>query len=244
VAKAEEKEVGVIMRCSILLVGCLGCASSPVQSIILSEPAPRLPKITVTTIDPPKKLPAGKYLGSGLSLYVQKQYQQASGVFQSAIETGDLNDAGRALAYWHIAQCWSHLDDKDLAAEAYHSFAFVAQDILDMREQRRFAVAADGRDFVSHFKVEKKLAEARAYVNAVWATRDSSYGRSLDDPVVANNTVEINAFVAVLMNFCEGACKRVCDLERVKLNEGTVERIAVSHCEGFLNTFFVVVGER
>jgi hypothetical protein len=48
----------------------------------------------------------------------------ASEIFEQAINTNSLNLAGKATAYWYIAECAGELGNVDKAAEAYTSFIF------------------------------------------------------------------------------------------------------------------------
>ncbi len=196
--------------------------------------------------DPPEEASAGELLERGFTLFHMGMFALSSQSFTLAIGTGNLNDAGRALAYWHIAECQSRLDNKDNAADAFQSFLIVGQDILDIRENRRFAVTND-MDFVDHFQLKEKLGIARAYVSALWAARSDAYGRSLNNPVLARTIDEIATFVALFVEGegCEGQCAFIRDVltrDNVPVIPHT-ERITITHPDGTSDVIFAVMIE-
>jgi hypothetical protein len=189
---------------------------------------------------------AGALLERGFMHFHQNRPEAAAVAFSGAIATGNLNDAGRALAYWHIAEARRRLDDEDLAAEALSSFAIAAQDVIDVRGERRFAVDTKG-DFVDNFRLESRIAEARGYVQAIWARRAPYFGRSLDNPVLAETAEEAEFFLRFAT-----ACsqEKVLNVTRdllatvngVPLETIRVERVSASCGDGeLLGPYFVVV---
>jgi hypothetical protein len=229
----------------VITVCFVNCASSgiaqenselaklePPTSIRLEYPAPVADE----------ELSASQHLEQGFSFYAYNQCDQAAAHFKAAITTGNLNDAGRALAYWHIADCMRKNDNVDNACEAYSSFVIVAQDILDVRDYRQYAVA-EGADFVQHFNLFMKMAEAKAYIHSVWAARNDHYGRSQDTPIIMHSVKEVEYFT-------EFACENGCDLERAVLAEDGVpvtphtERVTLKQCDESVDVYFVVVVEK
>jgi hypothetical protein len=212
-----------------------------------------VPEVTAVP-EPPQPPPpadedessAGTLLEKGFLFFHQDQPQLASDSFRAAISTGNLNDAGRALAYWHIAEAERRLHHEDDTADALASFVVVAQEVIDVRTSRRFAVDENG-DFVDHFNLPLRIAEARAFMNAVWARRQRSYGRSLDNPVVAGSVEEIEIFIRVVSP-CSGSPDRAVQREELESIDGVpvtpahVERITVFCSDASsVDQFFVVV---
>jgi hypothetical protein len=137
---------------------------------------------------------AGAWLERGFVFFHQNRPRESADAFSAAIATGNLNHAGRALAYWHIAQAERRLYNEDRTTEALSSFAVVAQDVLDIRGQKRYAVDEEG-DFVEHFQLKERVAEALGYLNAVWARRAEHYARSLENAVVTRSADEARYFI-------------------------------------------------
>ncbi|MHA2280010.1 MAG: hypothetical protein ACXAC5_03915 [Promethearchaeota archaeon] len=226
----------------ILTLMCAGCATAASQIETTQE---SIPEIIVATDEPKtvmKEYSASELLERGFMFFHQKLFRDAAENFRKAIGTGNLNDAGRALAYWHMGLCWTELNEEDNTMDALFSFVMVAQDILDIREIRQYAVA-EGEDFVGHFKLMQKLAWARAYINFTWASRGSVYGRSQDNPVLAHNIEELEFFVGMVKGSCEGEC----DFQRSLLHEDGA--VVKPHTEMITirgqdtDQFFIVVPE-
>jgi len=202
----------IIISLSVAYLGCTPAATS-------RDAEPLLPPIT---LEPPPvrsrtiliEQSAGQYLEHGMLAFSLRKWKDAIEAFESAIGTGNLNDAGRALSYWHIAQSYIGLSDEDGIMEALSSFILVSQDILDMRERRRYAVTEEG-DFVTHFGLVHKIAWARSSINFVWSTRSNVYGRSKENPILVRSIEELETFAGIVRN----SCKSECDFQRALLHE-------------------------
>jgi hypothetical protein len=152
---------------TILLLSCV--SSQPEKPKLISlvppppieNPAPE-PKTVI------KEHSAGEYLEFAFMQYHNRLWASSINSFELAIGTGNLNDAGRALAYWHIGDCYLKLSREDEAAEAFFFFMVVGQSILE--EERRYAVTADG-DFTTHFGLEKKIQDAIMFFQGLWVER-------------------------------------------------------------------------
>ncbi len=224
-----------------VLVGVFGAGCAPYRSLngqekrpmvasLMPLPAPPLPP-------PPALAPldedasAGELLERGFLFFHQDRPDLAAESFAGAIATGSLNDAGRALAYWHIAEAERRQYHEDATAEALASFATVAEQVIEMRGERRFAIDENG-DFIDHFKLELRVAEARGALNALWARRVRHYGRSLANPVICTSAEEIDFFIRHASP-CSGTEGRVLEREELAAIDGVpiegrrVERITV-----------------
>ncbi len=236
-----------------VVVGFLASACAPYQSLKGYDERPMTASmVPLGAVDEAPAQPvveeddsAGALLERGFLFFHQNQPDEAASAFRGAIATGNLNDAGRALAYWHIAESRRRLHDEDRAAEALASFAVVAQDVMDIRDQRRFAVDQDG-DFVKNFRLVSRLAEARGYVNAIWARRAEDFGRSLDDPILAETDEEASYFLQFVAP-CTGSLDSRIDREALAvdgepLDHIRVERVTVfCESEQSIDQFFIVV---
>jgi hypothetical protein len=139
---------------------------------------------------------AAGLLEKGFAHFRRDESRAAGDAFQAAIDTGHLNDAGRALAYWHIYLAARSSGDLEAGVDALASFIVVGQDILDVREDMRYAVDESG-DFVSRFDLEHRLARARALLSATWAAKVHGFGRSVKQPVPIQDASEMEYFLEV-----------------------------------------------
>lgn len=133
-------------------------------------------------------------LGLAFQLLSAGHHQAASSQFQSAIDTGELNDAGRALAYWHIALAQTAIGDASHAQDALQGFVVVSVDLL--AQSQSVPEASDpSSDFVTRFDLRRRVARARAELSAAWAEHTSSFGRSLTTPVPVHSDAEMHYFL-------------------------------------------------
>jgi hypothetical protein len=137
---------------------------------------------------------AAALLERGFLSFRHDQPADARQAFTAAIATGNLNDAGRAVAYWHIFLANQQQGDVDGGAEALNAFLVAAQDLLDERGTRGVAATSSG-DFVDRFDLERRMARARAVLSAVWAAKVLAYGRSAAYPVVVKDETELGYFL-------------------------------------------------
>jgi hypothetical protein len=169
--------------------------------------------------------------------FQQDRHAAAAQSFRAAIATGNLNDAGRALAYWHIFLTESMLDHRDDGAEALSSFVVVGQDVVDARNTMRYAVTSSG-DFIERFDLSNRLSRARALLSAAWADRVPAFGRSADEPVPIFDETELDYFLASV-DTCVNASDRVVTRESLAQTQPrTIER-AVVRCHGRTTEYFI-----
>ncbi len=173
---------------------------------------------------PAEVLSAGLLLHRAFDLFRLEQDARAADAFAEAIGTGNLNDAGRSLAYWHIFVAEQHLGHDDRAADALGSFVVVAQDVLDERPE-----LTDQDDFIVRFDLTRRLARARATLSAVWAAHASLFGRRVSQPVLVHDDVEKDYFLQLAV-----PCAR--SQERQIVGQGetrgpTIEQVSV-RCGG------------
>ena len=200
----------------ILIVLISGCAASKAPVSIKPHTSEEEVAVDVD-IDEEQEVivdgSAGGHLGQAFKFFETEQWIFSISSFRAALMTGNLNDAGRAISYWHISLAFIELGEDDKSLESLASFIVIGQDILDAREALvRYAITEDG-DFVERFGLPNKLAIARAITNYEWASRSDYYGRSRETAVIAHNKTELDHFAAVIRNSCDGEC----DFERAML---------------------------
>lgn len=173
---------------------------------------------------------AGGLLEKGFHHFNRDEHAEATRAFAQAIGTNNLNDAGRALAYWHVYLSEKRLSREDKSAEALYSFTIVAQDILDMRSETKYAVTESG-DFVERFNLPARLARARALLSVTWALRSPDFGRSAQMAVPVFDDVELDYFLE-LAPPCAGAYDRQIDREVLRVDEGSSLEHVTLFCAG------------
>lgn len=200
----------VFLSLPVLSAVTIGCAGQR------AEPKPGLPNRPMVASLEPVATPeivetqhlnpaaaAGALLEQGMLHHRQGQFELASRAFHYAIETGRLNNAGRALAYWHIFTSSEELGRVDDGANALMSFVVVAEEVLEVRERLRYAVNSSG-DFVDRFSLEPKLQRARAVLSATWASRTPSFGRTPKNPVPVHDDIELAQFLEIVAPCTKG----------------------------------------
>lgn len=222
------------------------------------------PAVTETTQDPPTApvppspmavagegaddaaATAGSLLKRAFDYFKNDNNKAAAEAFKAAIATGNLNDAGRALAYWHIFVAEEALGDRNASSDALSSFVVVAQDVMDIREQLRYA-EDDSGDFVDRFDLKRRLARARAMLSVAWAYHVGWFGRSTAAPVPVQSTAEMNYFLE-LAPPCARAHDRHIQASAPAAVPGTAAHMSEVDlsCDGDhdkTSYFFQVVGE-
>jgi hypothetical protein len=186
-------------------------AASPLTAIMLADARPVNPPTVVQTsgttapqavasAEPSVKpaaddsSTAGGLLKRAFEFFKNDQNRAAADTFKSAIATGNLNDAGRALAYWHIFVAEEAMGNRNASSDALSSFVVVAQDVMEIRERLRYA-EDDSGDFVDRFDLKRRLARARALLSVAWAYHTNWFGRSTTAPVPVHSTAEMNYFL-------------------------------------------------
>lgn len=196
----------------VLLAGAVGCATmgTAEKSKGLEEAVKQAEQGAAVAIEAKEELPelpAGELLSMALTTYHAESYREAEGFFIRALRTGNLNDAGRALAYWHLGTAYNKLGDVDSECEAMSSFISVAEDVIGMRDERHFAVNEDGTDFVEGFELQRKLTQARTVLNSVWARRTDYFGRSIGFSVPVGSNEDILYFLGQFTVGCPPGAK-------------------------------------
>ena len=183
---------------------------------------------------------AGALLKRAFEYFKQDQNAMAAATFRAAIHTGSLNDAGRALAYWHIYVAEQSLGDTDRGVDALSSFVVVAQDVIEVREQMRYAEDESG-DFVDRFDLKRRLARARAMLSVAWAAHANEFGRSAIQPVPVHSLAEKNYFLEMAPP-CGHASKQASVAPNDSASSASVERVNLT-CDGGERTsyYFQVV---
>ncbi len=184
---------------------------------------------------------AGVLLHQAFDLFRRGADAAAAAAFAGAVGTGNLNDAGRTLAYWYIFMAEQHLGHEDAAAEALQSFIVVAQDVLLDQDE----AAALGDDFTERFDLRRRLARARATLSAVWAGHASKFGRHSSQPVLVHSAIEQDYFLQLAMPCVAQQSRQVVHLPAAQ-RQPHLEEVRV-HCRGAhgatAHYYFQVVGD-
>lgn len=134
------------------------------------------------------------YLERALDALRDGQPGYASAALHAALSTGELNDAGRALAYWYIYVADTMQGQAQSSHDALADFVAISDSVLATREHVRFAESG-GTDFVDRFDLVGRLARGRALLNLAWAEGHAAFGRSADVPVPVRSEEELAYFV-------------------------------------------------
>jgi len=114
--------------------------------------------------------------------------------FNNALATGDLNDAGRIMAYWHLFVAYNKLSNMHRSMESLTSFVVVAEDAV--RELMGVSTLLEPTyDFLRQFGLERRLVRARAILSAAWAWKSPGYGKSESNPIIIEDMNERNDFL-------------------------------------------------
>lgn len=182
-----------IILCS-LLFGCASQVREPPVVLPWSPPS-------VVTID------------AGLAAHQADNCRAATEIFTALLATDRLNNLGKSIVYWHLADCARmHLSSMTTveslfpAETAFLGFLVVAEDLIE---------DPPDNNFIEDFELHKRMVEANAYLHTSWAMRSRTYGRELDVPIIVQNVREIEYFAYFMSQRCGGKC----DIERNMLSK-------------------------
>ena len=178
---------GFLMTVCCLSVGCASQATpSPYNRGYIASLKAMQPDIEPSKVEPIREGGrASDYLALGLTFYNGNQKLEAIEAFGKAIATGDLNNQGRALAYWHLFLSYRDESVTSHGADALSSFVTVASLLVQQSQE-----GVDGEDLLEHVKVfierfdlRDRLLLAEVTLEAIWAHKDEAYGRTPGRPV-------------------------------------------------------------
>lgn len=173
---------------------------------------------------------AVELLERGFALFNENKLHDAGTAFHSAVETGNLNDAGRTVAYWHIHLTELANGNSEASAEALASFLVVATDVLENRDEFSYPEESSD-DFTYRFDVERRIARARATLSAIWAVKVHDYGRSLLRPVIIRSDAELAYFLELVPPCGQDQERRVLRMPPLATGPMKTERVTV-RCKG------------
>lgn len=137
---------------------------------------------------------ASAWLERALAALQNDQPALAAAALHAALATGDLNDAGRTLAYWYVYVAEQAQGHTQAARNALADFVVVAQDVMAARRDVRFAEQR-GSDFVDRFDLAGRLARSRAVLSLAWTERAPDFGRSAATAVPVHDEQEMAYFL-------------------------------------------------
>ena len=156
---------------------------------------------------------ATQWLEHAFNLWHAGHYAASVAAMREALGTQDLNDAGQAMAYWHIYLSEQALGHNLAARNALADFVAVGHDLLAWAE-REGSGDPDTAAFVERFDLAGRLARARATLNLAWAKQTRRAGRSSAYPVLVFNDAEIEHFLQLAPPCAQAADRRVVAEER------------------------------
>lgn len=130
-------------------------------------PLPALTPLEVALQTPSEEMSPAALLEMAFGLLEFEAWEGAAKTFQEALDSGKLNDMGRTVTYWHIADCYEQLGKTEDAAGMYFYFTLVADDILNPINWEHKPVPRD-EVFINRFGLQKKLNYAVHYFNTAW----------------------------------------------------------------------------
>ena len=238
------------IACLAALVAPPGCASSrssapnpalraghPVVASL--EPAPSSPPAATDAASPDattapaeaaplpdEDVSAAELLQRGFAFFHDDKPALAGASFRAAIATGNLNDAGRALAYWHVYLAERTQGHTELGADALESFLAAGQEVMDARESPLFSMQG-GADFVERFDLDRRMTRARALLSAVWAARIATFGRSANRPVPVRSDSEVEDFLEHAPPCADAPDRQTSRQPVVADNDTTLEQVTL-----------------
>jgi len=173
-------------------------ASAPtaVKPAVASLSAERLPPRSDASA--PRTAPevrASDYLALGLGHYQNNRKAEAAQAFEHALSTGNLNNQGRALAYWHLFLAERDVNLQGPGAEALESFVTVAQLLIEDSVTGSDESGDNVAEFIDGFNVSERMLLGQLVLDALWARRDPSFGRTPDRPVRVRDAEAERLFV-------------------------------------------------
>lgn len=138
---------------------------------------------------------ASDHLAMGVALFHGNQRAKAAAAFKRALETGNLNNQGRALAYWHLFLANREGDVTGAGAEALDSFLTVSLLLFEEERELPDVEAQSVREFIHGFNLAERMLLAELVLDALWARRDPHYGRSPQRPVKVRSSDAERLFV-------------------------------------------------
>ena len=194
----------------VLGLSAASCSIAPSLQPVATLP-PKYAEPVVELLEVISEMSTEELMEKGMASFQNQDYNSSADFFSRAKDTGNLNDAGRALAYWHLGVVYSIIGD-DRSDDAFDSFITVAGDIIDVRSSTKFAVNDDGEDFVERFDLQKRIMRAWTSLNSTWAKRAPYFGRSLENPVPVQSMDELEFFLELTDN-----CPQISERPREEL---------------------------
>lgn len=183
-------------------------------------------------------------LEDAFSLWHEEHYAASVQALHAAIETQNLNDAGQALAYWHIYLAEQALGHSHTAQDALSDFIVVANDMVEHVGAGEHAAPEEG--FVNQFDLPGRLARARATQNLAWAQEARAFGRSAKSPVPVFSDAEMHHFLELAPPCAQARDRRVIGQVRSVNPVGHAvakTTLRCRHAPGDVHYFFEFIGD-
>ena len=233
---SDSVQIGLIALFSVVF-NVWGCAAPSALTEAYPQTGAALQHDT--DIDAAEYEPdASTLLEIALNALKDGEYRASMNAFNRALQTGELSEAGQALAFWYIHLTAKAVEREDDSFEALSSFAVVAHELLE------YANDSENVRFSEQFDLARRLSLARALLAARWAEKTAGYGLSLEQPVYVRDGAEKDYFVELVAGCQTGVSSQSSTVEE---NDGAVvERVSLQ-CDGegkSTSYFFAYVGQR
>lgn len=195
---------------------------------------------------------ATQWLERAFSLWHDGHFAASIDAMHEALSTQDLNDAGKALAYWHVYLAQQALGHTQAGQGALADFVAVADDIMTALVPVSGVTGADNPNssaaaFAQQFDLKGRLARARAILNLAWAQQTHRAGFSEGHPVLVFNDAEMDHFLDLAPPCAHHSDRKVVAVRRQRDHLGRPTAQATLRCRqagGERHYYFAFIGPK
>lgn len=140
-------------------------------------------------------------LALGINHYYANNKTKALEVIKQAISQENLSTEGKILGYWYLYLSERDCKQPDFGAESLSSFITISQEMIEQMSADsaiHHPRLLQSRQFSEAFQLEERLTLGKIMLDALWARRDLTYGRTPDKPIQVHNSHAQRLFLAVL----------------------------------------------
>lgn len=191
-------------------------------------------------------LSAGQWLDQAFSLWRDKQYGACTAALREALGSQELNDAGQAMAYWHIYLSEQAMDHQAAATNALADFVTVA-DAMVSGGPWGLPDTPEAAAFRQRFDLSGRLARARATLNLAWAKQVHRAGQSPAYPLLVFDKTEMSHFLELVPPCGQAHDRRVISEEHRSDPLGrltTKVTLRCHHVPKDMHYFFAFIGQQ
>jgi hypothetical protein len=145
--------------------------------------------------------PAAEDLAAGQHEMNSGNWLAATKRFNSAINSGELNEPGILLAYWNLYYAYNEMGDSNNAGESLLGFIVHADELLYRTSMITGNRAIFYTQFIVQFKLPERMEHAKNALDILWMQRVPWACRKPEYACVISNRKSINLF-AERLPFC------------------------------------------